>query len=284
MQGEGTEVPDWSIRSRGADVTTVEASGVEALPGTSVRVRLVVSYLGAGFSGFARNPGVRTVAGVLTEALEKVLRTPVRLTCAGRTDAGVHAWGQVVTFDAREDVDLVTLQRAVNHLLGPAVVVREAAVVAGTFDARHSAVARRYRYTIVNRPVPDPFSAATSWHVADPLDLPALRLGADPFLGEHDFSAFCRKPKVPEGVSFTMTRRVLDARWLDLGDGVLRFDIEATAFCQQMVRSIVGLLVEVGLGRRRAGDVRGVIAGRDRARSAPPAPPHGLVLWEVVYA
>ncbi|MDQ3384543.1 MAG: tRNA pseudouridine(38-40) synthase TruA [Actinomycetota bacterium] len=265
-------------------MTLVDAAGAEPSPQPTVRVRLLVSYLGAGFAGFARNPGVRTVAGVLTEALEKVLRHPVRLTCAGRTDAGVHAWGQVVSFDAREDVDLATLQRAVNHLLGPAVVVREAAVVPTSFDARHSAVARRYRYTIVNRVVPDPFLAATTWHVPAPLDLAALRLGADPFLGEHDFSAFCRRPKVPAGVSFSMTRRVLDARWLDLGEGVLRFDIEATAFCQQMVRSIVGLLVEVGSGKRRAGDVRGIIASRDRARSAPPAPPEGLVLWEVVYA
>ena len=264
-------------------VVPSHAAGAAPAPEPSVRVRLLVSYLGAGFAGFARNPGVRTVAGELTEALEKVLRHPVRLTCAGRTDAGVHAWGQVVSFDAREDVDLVTLRRAVNHLLGPAVVVREAVVAPAGFDARHSAVARRYRYTIVNRVVPDPFLAATTWHVPTPLDLAALRLGADPFLGEHDFSAFCRRPKVPAGVSFSMTRRVLDARWLDLGEGVLRFDIEATAFCQQMVRSIVGLLVEVGTGKRRAGDVRGIIASRERARSAPPAPPQGLVLWEVVY-
>ena len=265
-------------------MTTAEGAPAEPSPHPTVRVRLVVSYLGGGFSGFAPNPGVRTVAGVLTEALEKVLRHPVRLTCAGRTDAGVHAWGQVVTFDARDDVDLETVQRAVNHLLDPTVVVRGAAIVAAGFDARHSAVARRYRYTILNRPVPDPFLAATSWHVAEPLDLASLRLGTDPFLGEHDFAAFCRKPKVPEGVTSSTTRRVLHARWLDLGDGVLRFDIEATAFCHQMVRSIVGLLVDVGRGKRRAGDVRAIIAGRDRARSAPPAPPHGLVLWEVVYA
>ena len=264
-------------------MTLFEVPEVVPVPEPTVRVRLLLAYQGSGFHGFARNPGVRTVAGALTEALEKVLRHPVRLTCAGRTDAGVHAWGQVVSFDARDDVDLVTLQRAVNHLLAPAVVVREATLADGGFDARHSAVARRYRYTIVNRPVPDPFRAATSWHVADALDLPALRLGCDPLLGEHDFSSFCRKPKVPQGVAFSMTRRVLDARWHDLGDGVLRFDVEATAFCQQMVRSIVGLLVEVGTGRRRAGDVRAIIAARDRSASAPPAPPQGLVLWEVVY-
>ncbi len=264
-------------------MTLFEVREEPAVPEPTVRVRLVVAYLGAGFHGFAFNPGVRTVAGTLSDALEKVLRHPIRLTCAGRTDAGVHAWGQVVSFDARADADLVTLQRAVNHLLAPAIAVREATVEPPTFDARHSAVARRYRYTIVNRLVPDPFRAATAWHVADPLDLASLRLGADPLLGEHDFSSFCRKPKVPDGVAFSMTRRVLDARWHDLGEGVLRFDIEATAFCQQMVRSIVGLLVEVGTGKRRAGDVRAIIEARDRSSTAPPAPPQGLVLWEVVY-
>ena len=252
-------------------------------PGPAVRVRLLVAYQGVGFSGFARNVGVRTVAGVLAEALGTVLRHDVRLTCAGRTDAGVHAWGQVVTFDARDDVDLVTLQRAVNHLVGPSIVVREAAVAEPGFDARHSAVSRCYRYTVLNRPVPDPFLAGTSWHVPVPLDLAAMRLGCDPLLGEHDFSSFCRKPKVPPGIATSMTRQIIDARWLDLGDGVLRFDVEATAFCQQMVRSIVGLLVDVGRVRRRAGEVRGIIAARDRAASSPPAPPQGLVLWEVRY-
>lgn len=252
-------------------------------PDPAVRVRLVVAYDGSGFHGFAANVGVRTVAGVLTEALAKVLRHPVRLTCAGRTDAGVHAWGQVVSFDARPDVDLVSLQRAVNHLLAPAVAVREASLAPADFDARHSALARRYRYTVLNRPVPDPLRAASSWHVPEALDLASLRLGCDPLLGEHDFSSFCRRPRLPDGVRFSMTRRVVAAEWRDLGDGVLRFDIEATAFCQQMVRSIVGLLVEVGAGKRRAGDVLAVLKARDRAATAPPAPARGLVLWEVEY-
>lgn len=264
-------------------MTLFEVHEADHPPAATVRARLVVAYDGSGFHGFAANPGVRTVAGALNEALAKVLRHPVRVTCAGRTDAGVHAWGQVVSFDATEDVDLARLQRAVNHLLAPAVAIREATVAAPGFDARHSAIARRYRYTVLNRPVPDPFLAATAWHVPEALDLATLRLACDPLIGEHDFSSFCRKPKVPEGVSFSMTRRVHDARWHDLGEGVLRFDIDATAFCHQMVRSIVGLQVEVGIGKRRAGDVRGIIAARDRAVTAPPAPPQGLVLWEVVY-
>lgn len=249
-----------------------------------MRVRLTVAYDGTGFAGVAPNPGVKTVGGVLATSIERVLRHPVRLTVAGRTDAGVHAWGQVVTFDARQDgLDLEGLQRSVNRMCAPAVVVRDAAVVDPGFDARHSARARRYRYTIVNRPVPDPFTAATAWWVEQPLDLSTMRLACDPLFGEHDFTSFCRKPKVPEGVSWTMVRRVLDCRWHDLGEGVLRFDIDATAFCQQMVRSIVGTLVEVGLGKKKAGEVRGILEARDRSRAGPPAPAHGLVLWEVVY-
>jgi tRNA pseudouridine38-40 synthase len=257
--------------------------------GPLVRVGLVVAYDGGGFSGVAPQPGVRTVGGVLGAALEQVLRQPVRLTVAGRTDAGVHAWGQVVTFDVvagpggELPVDPATLARRVNRACGPAVVVREARVVEPGFDARHSARARRYRYTILNRPVPDPFLARTAWHVADRLDLRRLRAGADPLVGEHDFSSFCRKPRVPDGVSFSMTRRVHDAGWLDLGDGVLRFDVEASSFCQQMVRSIVGTLVDVGLGRRTPASVVTALAGADRALAGRLAPPHGLCLWEVVY-
>jgi tRNA pseudouridine38-40 synthase len=262
----------------------VEESEPSGPAGPLVRVRLLVAYDGTGFAGVAPNPGVKTVGGVLATSLERVLRHPVRLQVAGRTDAGVHAWGQVVTFDAAaEGLDLEAVQRAVNRMCNPAVVVREATVEADDFDARHSARARRYRYTIVNRPWPDPFLAHVAWHVDQPLDLRSMRAAADPFLGEHDFTSFCRKPKVPEGVSWSMVRRVLDARWHDLGEDVLRFDIDATAFCQQMVRSIVGTLVEVGLGKKTAGDMTSVIRGRDRSLAGPPAPAHGLCLWEVVY-
>lgn len=245
-----------------------------------MRVKLVLAYDGRGFSGIAPNVGVRTVGGTLGLALERVLRHPVSLTVAGRTDAGVHAVGQVVTFDASADcLDLEATRRAVNKLCRPAIAVRSAATVPDGFDARRSARARRYRYTVLNRPEPDPFLAATSWHVDAPLDLRAMRLGCDPLFGEHDFSSFCRR--APDGGS--LVRRVLDARWLDLGDGLLRFDVEATSFCQQMVRAIVGTLVEVGRGRRRAGEVKGILDVRGRAAAGQLAPPHGLCLWEVVY-
>src|SRR5688572_29838869 len=181
---------------------------------------MLVAYDGSGFHGFAAQPGQRTVAGVLGEAIEKVARHPADLTCAGRTDRGVHAWGQVVSLDLPASVDLGSLQRSLVKLCGPAIVVREVGVVEADFDARASATGRTYRYTVLNRPVPDPFLAMPSWHVPVPLDIELLTLACDPFLGEHDFSAFCRRPKVarPGEGPLSLVRRVRRAAWTDLGE------------------------------------------------------------------
>ncbi len=243
------------------------------------KLRLVVAYDGTDFRGFAAQPDVRTVEGVLARALEKVLRHEVDLTCAGRTDAGVHAWGQVVSLEADPGVDPWQLRGALNRMLAPEIVVRSCELTAPEFDARHSARARSYRYTIVNRPEPDPFLARYAWWVSEPLDLNALLLAVDPFMGEHDFASFCRQG--PEGT--TTVRTVLASRWKDLGEGIHRYEVEATAFCWQMVRSIVGTLVDVGLGKLRPGDLRGIIGARERNASGQVAPPHGLCLWEVEY-
>ena len=248
-----------------------------------MRLRLTVAYDGRGFHGFAPQPGdVPTVGGALIEALERVLREPVVLSMGGRTDTGVHGWGQVVSFDVEaDDVDLERVRRSVNSQLGPRVVVRDVVVAPDDFSARYSALARRYRYTVLNRPVPDPFLAATTWHVEAPLDIAALRLACDPIIGEHDFSSFCRVPKrIPDA---SLVRLVYDARWLDLGDGVLRFDIEASSFCQQMVRAVVGTMVTMGSGKRAAGEMSGILRARIRALGGRVAPPHGLCLWEVGY-
>ena len=253
-------------------------------PESLVRARLTVAYDGSPFHGFAPNPGVPTVGGTLREVLEKVLRYPVELTCAGRTDTGVHAWGQVVTFDApAERYDPAALQRSLNRLCGPAIVIREAVVADEGFDARFSAVGRTYRYTIVNRPVPDPFKAHLAWHVDEPLDIDLLRLACDPLVGEHDFSAFCRRPKRRDGAEASLRRHVHRAGWADLGDGVLRFEISANAFCHQMVRSLVGTLVDAGRGRIRPGELLGILDGRNRDGAGGLAPPQGLCLWEVRY-
>jgi tRNA pseudouridine38-40 synthase len=248
-------------------------------------LRLVVAYDGTDFHGFATQPDQRTVAGELTAALAKVLRTTpgaLDLSCAGRTDAGVHGWGQVVSLPvaASDGVDPEKVLRSVNSQLGPEVVVRAATWAQPGFDARRSATWRAYRYTIVNRPVPDPFLTRTAWWVPEPLELRVLRMAADPVLGEHDFAAFCRKG--PAGS--TTVRRVFDSSWQDLGDGVLRYDIRATAFCWQMVRSIVGTLVDAGAGKLRPSDVLRILRSGDRNAAGRVAPPAGLVLWDVGYA
>ena len=242
-------------------------------------LKLLVAYDGTEFHGFAAQANMRTVAGVLAEVMSPVLHDDVELTCAGRTDTGVHARGQVVSCPVESDVDPAVVVRAVNAELGPEVVVRSAELVDASFDARRSACWRSYRYTIVNRPAPDPFLARYAWWVPEPLDLARLRLASDPFVGEHDFCTFCRKG--PEGS--TSVRRVFESGWHDDGDGVLRYDIRANAFCRRMVRSIVGTLVDVGIGKLRPGDMLRILQARDRAAAGDVAPADGLCLREVGY-
>ena len=257
---------------------TPDESGPEGPART--HLALTVAYDGTDFRGFAAQPDQRTVAGELVPALAETLRSEViDFVGAGRTDAGVHAWGQVVSFATEVDVHPPELARRLTRRLGPEIVVRDARVVGPDFSARHSATVRTYRYTVVNRPVPDPFRARYAWWVPAPLDLSRLRLGADPFVGEHDFAAFCRKG--PEGT--TTVRRVLRSHWDDLGDGILRYEIRAHAFCWQMVRSVVGTLVDIGRGSITPGDVLTILRSRDRARAGRLAPPEGLCLWQVDY-
>lgn len=254
------------------------------------RLRLLVAYDGGGFRGFAANPGVRTVSGVLADALERRLGYRVQLTCAGRTDAGVHARGQVVSLEVADgDASperLESLRNSLNRMCGPDVVIGEAEAVPEEFDARFSARARSYRYTIWNAPVPDVLGRRYAWHVPDPLDVAAMSDAAQLLVGEHEFASFCsRSEQVINGevrVAPT-TRRVLHAGWNRREPALVLFDIEANSFCRQMVRSIVGTLVEVGRGRRPATDIPRILAARDRAAAGQVAPPHGLCLESVTY-
>ncbi len=255
------------------------------------RVKFVVAYDGTPFRGFAPNEGVRTVLGDVAAAVATVVRAPVELTGAGRTDAGVHAWGQVVSGDLPADTDLDDLVRRLNKLAAPSIAVRSAQWVSDDFDARFSALWRHYRYDVWNAPAPNPLLAERAWFVRPPLRLWAMEAACDPLVGEHDFSSFCRRPKVAEGQpERSLVRDVHSARWSPVpwSDGerdgsLLRFEIRANAFCHQMVRSIVGTLVDVGLGKLSPGDLRGILLARDREAAGQVAPPHGLVLWEVGY-
>ena len=252
------------------------------------RVRLLVAYEGSHFHGFAENNDVRTVAGDLRKALSTITQSPVEITGAGRTDAGVHAWGQVVSCDLPLNLDLGSLPRRLTKMCAPGIVVRNATEADADFDARFSALWRHYRYTILAAPEPDPFLAATSWQVSEPLNLSLMQMACDPLIGEHDFSSFCRRPKVDPGQPEpSMIRRVLFTEWTELeserGARVLRFEIRATAFCHQMVRSIVGTLVDVGSGHLTPGQMTGILRAGQRTAAGQVAPPQGLCLWEVGY-
>lgn len=263
-------------------------------PATTVRLRLDIAYDGSGFRGFAEQPGQRTVAGVLVEAIATVVRHRSVVTCAGRTDAGVHAQGQVVHVDVVADVDVERLVRSVNALIGPEVVIRRAQVAVPGFDARRAALRRHYRYLVHEAEGRDPLLAKVAWTVPGELDLRAMAAGADALLGEHDFRSLCRRPP---GASpdDPIVRRVLHAQWSVAGPTepmssvvqwgrLLRFDVSATSFCHQMVRSMVGLLVAVGRRRRTAADVHWMLQRSDRSGAPDPAPPHGLSLISVDYA
>jgi tRNA pseudouridine38-40 synthase len=249
-------------------------------------VRLTVAYDGTHFRGFAESDGVPTVMGALRTAVETVVRGPVVLTGAGRTDAGVHAWGQVVSGELPASTDLARLQRSVNAMCAPGVAVRDLEWAPADFSARFSATARTYRYDVWNDPAPNPLLADRSWHVRGHLDVAAMNAAGRELLGEHDFSSFCRRPKPADGHDEpSLVRHLRVAHWEPAAEpeGLLRFEITASSFCHQMVRSIVGTLVDVGLGRREPASMQPTLDARDRAAAGRIAPPTGLTLWSVDY-
>jgi tRNA pseudouridine38-40 synthase len=239
-------------------------------------IRLDLAYDGTNFRGFARQPRIRTIQGTLEEALGRILGHVPRLSVAGRTDAGVHAEGQVVSFEGKADPE--RLQRSLNALLAPEIVVRRARRAPAGFDARHSATGREYRYRIRTSEVPDPFTARYEWHRPGRYRLAAMRRGARLLVGEHDFAAFCRPPK--DGSSTRRNLRRLSVR----RDGeVLEVRAEADSFLHQMVRSLVGTLVAVGEGRIEAETMPRILKGRSRQASGAVAPPDGLTLVAIRY-
>jgi tRNA pseudouridine38-40 synthase len=239
--------------------------------------RLDVAYDGTGFRGYARQEGLRTVQGELETALATLTGHGVETSVAGRTDAGVHARGQVVSFQHDDGVDLGRLRRGLNGILGPEIAVWSVREAPEDFNARFSALWRRYLYRLDMRPVADPLSRSFVWHVGRDLDLEAMITATSPFVGEHDFSSFCRSA---EGRSNVRRLTELSIR---VTDDTVEVWAEANAFCHQMVRSMVGYLYDVGRGFCDAGETAVVIASRDRGRVATVAPPHGLILHEVGY-
>ena len=238
--------------------------------------RIDLAYDGSGFHGYARQPGLRTVQGSLEEALGRLVGE-VDTTVAGRTDKGVHASGQVVSFATTDDIDVDRTLRSLQRQLAPDVGVLDLRQAADDFDARFDATSRRYRYLVLNREAPDPFIASRSWHYPTALDPEPMNAAGAMLLGEHDFASFCRAAPGRSTV-----RDLRAARWSRDGD-VLAFDTTASSFCHQMVRSLVAFLVEVGRGRVDPGATAAVLAARDRQKAKGAAPAHGLTLVAVSY-
>ena len=267
-------------------------------PNATVRVRLDLSYDGTGFSGWAVQPRLRTVQGTLEVALGTVLRTaPPRLVVAGRTDAGVHARGQVVHLDLERavwesirgrrasdpDDPGEALTRRLSGVLPPDVVVHRAALAAAGFDARFSALHRRYAYRFADDPAAvDPLRR--TWVVRHrlPLDAEAMARAAEQLVGLHDFSAFCR-PRPGATTIRTLQRLAVSRPQTGVDAALVRVDVQADAFCHSMVRSLVGALLAVGEGRRAVDWPRSLLDDGVRGGAALVAPAHGLTLEEVVY-
>ena len=240
--------------------------------------RLDIAYDGRRFSGWAVQPGKRTVQGELEAALGRVLGEPTRLTVAGRTDAGVHALGQVASFRTDRQVP-GSLQRALNSLTGRDLAVLELGEAAEDFDARRSARSRRYRYRIETASVPSPFEQRRSLHWPHRLDLELAERCARSLVGVHDFTAF-----TPTDTAHRhFNRTVIDALWSRESASVLAFEIEADAFLRGMVRSLIGTILEVGAGRRSPEDFERLLGGGRREQAGDSMSPHGLYLLRVSY-
>ncbi len=240
--------------------------------------RLDIEYDGSGFRGWAAQPGLRTVQGELESALTTILGEQVSLLVAGRTDAGVHAWGQVASFKSEPEPG-ANLARRLNGVLPPDLAVTAAIAAPAGFDARRDARSRTYCYRVLARSAPNPFERGRSLWWPKPIGGEELGLCAEALRGSHDFTAFT--PTDTDHVHFE--RNVIRAEWVEGAGGIWCFWIEADAFMHNMVRALVGTMLEVPGGVRSADDFAALLKGARREEAGETVPPHGLYLASVRY-
>ena len=245
---------------------------------SGVQYKLVLEYDGTGYRGWQVQPAARTVQGEVEAALSRILNTPTRVRVGGRTDAGVHARGQVASFRTSRPLDPARFRHSLNCVLPADVSVSDVAEVPDTFDPRSDARSRVYRYRIWNRPYPSALHARFVWHVPRALDRAAMHEAAALLVGAHDFSSF----QGADSVERTPWRTVLRSE-VARDEGFLIYDVEARSFARHMVRNIVGTLVDVGRGALSLDEFSRIFAARDRTRAGATAPPQGLFLVAVRY-
>jgi tRNA pseudouridine38-40 synthase len=250
--------------------------------GVVATFKLTLAYDGTAYGGWQVQPNARTIQAELETAFATIVGAPVRTVASGRTDAGVHALGQVVSVDCDTRLDLETLCRALNANLPRDIAVLAVEFAAPGFHAIRDAVRKRYRYVIQDGPPRDVFLRAYSWQLPQPLDVPAMQRAAEPLVGTHDFASF----ETSGSERVTSVRTILDLpvqrRAGAMRDQIL-IEVEADGFLYNMVRNIVGTLVEVGRGKQPPDWVAEVLAAKDRTRAGMTAPPHGLFLVHVHY-
>lgn len=239
-------------------------------------VRLVMEYDGTDFHGFQIQPCLRTVQGTIESVLQELLSEEIRLTGAGRTDEGVHACGQVANFRTSSDMRTHILKRALNSRLPADIVVKSADEVSPDFHSRFSAKSRVYRYDICL--IRSPIRRRYAWHIKYNLNIGEMERASDVFIGSHDFTSFCVAKSTVDESSCVVYSSV----WRRKAD-VLQYEIEANRFLHNMVRVMVGTMVDVGRGRHSMEDIAHILEAKDRRRAGPTAPPHGLFLVAVKY-
>jgi len=242
-------------------------------------IKLLIEYDGTYYQGWQIQPEGPTIQGMLEEKLSRLTGGRIHVIGSGRTDSGVHALGQVAHFRTQSQMDIRTIQRALNSLLPPDIVIKKVEEVDEGFHARKNSKSKVYEYRILNRNLRSAFHRGYVWYIPQKLNLIEMKKATQGLIGEHDFSAF----RTVGSPTRTAVRRVIRAEWKRGRDGLIRFEIEANGFLKQMVRSIIGTLVEIGKGRMKASDFRKIMNSKDRKKAGPTAPAQGLFLKEVKY-